>query len=94
MELLSVPTREAEPINFILGQAHFINDLHAALVGEVPGTRFGLAFCEASGKWLVHWSGTDFAMIEVAKATRRRSARHRFWRSLLPAPAISRSPLR
>ena len=33
----------------------------------MPGIRFGLAFCEASGKCLVRWSGTDPAMIELAK---------------------------
>jgi uncharacterized protein len=70
MELLSVPTREAEPINFILGQAHFINGRRPARGAgrRGAGDRFGLAFCEASGKWLVRWSGTDFAMIEGAKS--------------------------
>jgi adenosine/AMP kinase len=59
-----------EATNFILGQAHFIKtveDLHEALVAAVPGIRFGLAFCEASGKCLVRWSGTDPAMVELAK---------------------------
>ncbi len=32
----------------------------------MPGIRFGLAFCEASGKRLVRWSGTDEAMIDLA----------------------------
>jgi len=32
----------------------------------VPGIRFGVAFCEASGKCLVRWSGTDAAMVELA----------------------------
>lgn len=56
--------------NFILGQTHFIKsveDIHEALVGAVPGIRFGLAFCEASGKCLVRWSGSDPAMTELAK---------------------------
>ncbi len=59
-----------ETINFILGQTHFIKsveDLHEALVGAVPGIKFGVAFCEASGKCLIRWSGTDPAMIELAK---------------------------
>ena len=71
MELLSARIEKPEAINFILGQTHFIKtveDLHEALVGAVPGIRFGLAFCEASGKWLVRWSGTDPAMIELAKS--------------------------
>jgi adenosine/AMP kinase len=71
MELLSARIEKPEAINFILGQTHFIKtveDLHEALVGAVPGIRFGLAFCEASGKCLVRWSGTDPAMIELAKS--------------------------
>ena len=38
-----------------------------ALVAAEPGIRFGLAFCEASGKCLVRWSGTDPGMTELAK---------------------------
>jgi adenosine/AMP kinase len=63
-----------EPINFILGQTHFIKsveDIHEALVGAVPGIKFGLAFCEASGKCLVRWSGTDPAMIALAQKNAR-----------------------
>jgi hypothetical protein len=37
------------------------------LVTAVPGIKFGLAFCEASGEALVRWSGTDESMIELAK---------------------------
>ena len=36
-------------------------------VGGVPGIKFGLAFCEASGDCLVRWTGTDEDMIELAK---------------------------
>jgi uncharacterized protein len=70
MELLVVPIEKPENINFILGQSHFIKtveDLHEALVNSVPGIKFGIAFCEASGKCLVRWSGTDPAMIDLAK---------------------------
>ncbi len=70
MELTIVKIDKPETINFILGQTHFIKsveDLHEALVTAVPGVRFGLAFCEASGKCLVRWSGTDPAMIELAQ---------------------------
>ena len=41
--------------------------MYEALVNAVPGIKFGVAFCEASGKCLVRWSGTDEAMIELAK---------------------------
>jgi hypothetical protein len=70
MEILTVKIEKPEPVNFILGQSHFIKtveDLHEALVGAVPGIKFGLAFCEASGKCLVRWSGTDEAMIDLAR---------------------------
>lgn len=70
MEIKVVKIDKPEPINFILGQSHFIKtveDIHEALVTTVPGIKFGLAFCEASGKCLVRWTGTDEAMIELAK---------------------------
>ncbi len=55
---LSLPTDS----NAILGQSHFIKtveDLHEAIVNSVPGAKFGLAFCEASGPCLVRSSGND-----------------------------------
>jgi len=70
LELKVVTIEKPEPINFILGQSHFIKtveDIHEALVTAVPGIKFGLAFCEASGEALVRWSGTDETMIELAK---------------------------
>jgi hypothetical protein len=70
MELLTVRIDKPETTNFILGQTHFIKtveDVHEALVGAVPGIKFGLAFCEASGACLVRCSGTDAAMLELAK---------------------------
>jgi uncharacterized protein len=70
MQLTTVRIEKPDAINFILGQTHFIKtveDVHEALVNAVPGIKFGLAFCEASGKCLVRWSGTDATMIELAK---------------------------
>ena len=70
MDIQTVKIEKPEAINFILGQSHFIKtveDIHEALVGAVPGIKFGLAFCEASGKCLIRWSGTDETMIELAK---------------------------
>jgi adenosine/AMP kinase len=70
MDIKTVVIEKPESINFIFGQSHFIKtveDVHEALVNTVPGIKFGLAFCEASGKCLVRWSGTDPAMIELAK---------------------------
>ena len=70
MDIQVVKIEKPEPINFILGQSHFIKtveDVHEALVNAVPGIKFGLAFCEASGKCLIRFSGTDEAMIQLAK---------------------------
>lgn len=70
MELKVVKIDKPEDVNFILGQSHFIKtveDLHEALVGTVPGIKFGLAFCESSGPALVRASGTDHEMLELAK---------------------------
>ena len=65
-----VRIEKPEAMNFILGQSHFIKtveDIHETLVGAVPGIKFGVAFCEASGPRLVRWSGTDQECIELAK---------------------------
>ncbi|MFN8373595.1 MAG: adenosine-specific kinase [Anaerolineae bacterium] len=70
MDLKLVNIEKPENINFILGQSHFIKtveDIHEALVNSVPGIKFGIAFCEASGACLIRWSGTDEAMLELAK---------------------------
>ena len=52
MELKTVRIEKPEEINFILGQSHFIKtveDIYETMVGAVPGAKFGVAFCEASG---------------------------------------------
>ena len=70
MQLSTVKIEKPDNINFILGQTHFIKtveDVHEALVNSVPGIKFGLAFCEASGKCLVRWTGTDPGMTELAR---------------------------
>jgi adenosine/AMP kinase len=70
MELKLIAIDKPEDLNFILGQSHFIKtveDLHEALVQTVPGIKFGLAFCEASGPSLVRASGTDATLVDLAK---------------------------
>jgi uncharacterized protein len=70
MQLITVKIEKPEATNFILGQSHFIKsveDIHEALVSTVPGIKFGLAFCEASGKCLVRWSGNDEALQQLAR---------------------------
>lgn len=66
-EVITIYNPDAK--NLIFGQAHFIKtveDIHEVLVGAVPGIKFGLAFCEASGPRLIRTSGTDEAMIKLA----------------------------
>jgi len=69
MELLVVPVDNPDELNVILGQSHFIKtveDLHEAMAGSSPATRFGLAFCESSGPRLVRRSGNDDDLVELA----------------------------
>lgn len=69
MELAAIPVAKPDAVSVILGQAHFIKtveDIHEAMVNAVPGIRFGVGFCEASGERLVRVSGTDHAMQRLA----------------------------
>ena len=69
MEIKTVSIAKPEDANFILGQTHFIKtveDLYEILVSAVPGIKFGLAFCEASGACLIRSEGTDEEMITLA----------------------------
>ena len=70
MQLTTIRIDKPDATNFILGQTHFIKsveDIHEALVGAVPGIKFALAFCEASGNCLVRCSGTDATMVQLAQ---------------------------
>lgn len=69
MDITAVPVSKPESASVIVGQSHFIKtveDVHEAMVNAVPGIRFGIAFCEASGARLVRVSGTDDEMQRVA----------------------------
>jgi adenosine/AMP kinase len=71
LDLKLVDIAKPDDVNLILGQSHFIKtveDLYEALVGAVPGVKFGLAFCEASGARLVRTEGTDDEMKAIAVA--------------------------
>ncbi|MFO7891211.1 MAG: adenosine-specific kinase [bacterium] len=70
MNIEKVEIENPDSLNFILGQSHFIKtveDVQEALVQTVPGIKFGLAFCEASGPCLIRFTGTDDELIELAK---------------------------
>ena len=69
-------------VNVIIGQSHFIKtveDLYEALVTSTPGIKFGIAFCEASGKRLVRHDGNDEELRKLAiEAAMRIGAGHVF----------------
>ncbi|MGC8645591.1 MAG: adenosine-specific kinase [Thermoplasmata archaeon] len=55
--------------NVILGQSHFIKtveDLYEAIKNSSPNAKFGIAFCEASGKRLVRFEGNDDELMKRA----------------------------
>jgi hypothetical protein len=57
-----VPIEKPADANVVIGQTHFIKsaeDLYEAMINSVPGVRFGVAFCEASGLRLVRIEGND-----------------------------------
>ncbi len=69
LELSTVVLEIPDELNVIVGQSHFIKtveDLHEVLVGTSPYLRFGVAFCEASGKRLVRTSGNDDELVALA----------------------------
>ncbi len=74
--------KPSEEINVIIGYTHFIKsaeDIYEALVTNVPGIKFGFAFCEASGDRLVRYEGTDEELVEYAiKNAKKIGAGHSF----------------
>lgn len=69
MKFVVVKIEKPEEINFILAQSHFIKtieDCYETLVEAVPGIKFGLAFCEASGSKKIRKAGTDEEMTKLA----------------------------
>ena len=69
MDILNIPIKKPEDVNVIIGQSHFIKtveDLYEVLIGSVPGIKFGLAFCEASGACLVRSEGNDRDLQKMA----------------------------
>jgi adenosine/AMP kinase len=62
MQWHSVKLEIPEGTNLIFGQTHFIKtveDLYEIIVTTVPGAKFGIAFCEASGPCLIRKEGND-----------------------------------
>lgn len=70
MELKTERLEIPEGCNVIFGQTHFIKtveDLYEIMVSSVPGAKFGIGFCEASGDCLVRLEGNDESLKETAK---------------------------
>ncbi len=70
MEIISIKLDAPKETNLILGQTHFIKsaeDLYEVLATSAPGIKFGLAFCEASGKCLVRSEGNDEELKKAAQ---------------------------
>jgi len=82
MELKIVKIEKPEDVNVILGQSHFIKtieDVYETLITTVPNIKFGMAFCESSGKKLIRYTGTDEEMEKLAiKNAKMISAGHSF----------------
>jgi len=71
--------------NLIVGQAHFIKTAEdlAEIVAVIPGARYGIAFCEASGPRLIRTEGNEPALVALAAENARRvGAGHAFYIAL------------
>ncbi len=65
----SVVNIEKDDENIVVGQSHFIKtveDLYEAIKNSSPSAKFGIAFCEASGKRLIRFDGNDEELIKRA----------------------------
>ena len=71
MNIHAVPLVFPADCNIVAGQSHFIKtveDIAEIVVTTVPGAKFGLAFCEASGPCLVRTEGNDDELVRSATA--------------------------
>jgi hypothetical protein len=69
LEIKVVVVEKTDDVNVIIGQSHFIKtveDIYEAMVGCVPGIKFGLAFVESSGVCKVRVEGTDEELKKMA----------------------------
>jgi adenosine/AMP kinase len=93
VELKSVKLEIPEGANIIVGQTHFIKtveDLYEVMVNALPKSRFGIAFCEASGACLIRLEGNDEELRKVAQRNAQAiGAGHTFVMVLLDAYPIN-----
>ena len=82
IELKTVEIEKPADMNFILGQSHFIKtveDIYEVMVNSVPNSKFGIAFCEASGSCKIRSEGNDSELKKLAeKNAEKISAGHSF----------------
>ena len=70
LNLILVDIEKPDDMNFILGQSHFIKtveDLYEVIVNSVPNSKFGIAFCEASGDRKIRSIGNDEELKTLAE---------------------------
>ena len=83
MDVRAVDLEWSEGCNIIVGQSHFIKtveDIPEILVSSVPGIKYGLAFCEASGPCLVRTEGSDERLVrDAVKCAQAVGAGHSFY---------------
>jgi uncharacterized protein len=69
MDIKEVPLEVPARCQLIIGQSHFIKtveDIYETLASSMPGAKFGVAFCESSGKALIRYDGTDDDSTQLA----------------------------
>ena len=78
-----VPLSWQDGANIIVGQSHFIKtveDVAEIVTSTVPGAKYGLAFCEASGLCLVRTEGNDPALVaDAVRCAQAVAAGHSFF---------------
>ena len=95
MNLTPIPLTRPPEGNLVVGQAHFIKTAEdlAEIIAVIPGARFGVAFCEASGPCLIRTEGNDPEMIALAASNAERvGAGHTFYvmmRGIFPITVLN-----
>ncbi len=93
MKVSAVPVSFPEGANIVIGQSHFIKtaeDLAEIMSSSVPGAKYGLAFCEASGPCLIRTEGNDEGLVaQAVQAAQVVGAGHSFFLIMLNAYPIN-----
>ncbi len=69
LEFEVVKVQKPEGLNIIIGHSHFIKtveDIYEVLMTSFSNIKFGLAFCESSGKRLIRVEGNDDELKRIA----------------------------